>query len=101
MNLSVALLTLKLSFIRIIIFRYPSTAELAYGHSRRGCFENPNDTRPPKGDIECPDIFPVEYEERVGLPNPLAMKNPSALVTYIYLIILAQAACVRHACLRA
>ena len=53
---------------------------MAYGSSRRGCFENPDDKRPPSDNLDCPDIAPVELEERDGLPNPQAMKNPSQLV---------------------
>ena len=60
--------------------RYPALSELAYGSSRRGCFENPDDVRPPSENLDCPDIAPLELEERDGLPNPLAMKNPSQLV---------------------
>jgi hypothetical protein len=69
------------------IFRYPSIAELAYGSSRRGCFENPNNTKPPTEGLDCPDIAPVEYEEREGLPNPLAMNNSSQLVSYWLMLV--------------
>ena len=62
-------------------FRYPSTAELAYGSSRRGCFENPDEQKAPQTGHDCPDIVPLEYEEREGLPNHMAMENPSQLVS--------------------
>lgn len=66
------------------LLRYPAIAELAYGHERRGCFENPSNNRQPKDGIQCPDIVPVEYEDREGYPNSLAMKNPSSLVRMYY-----------------
>ena len=71
------------SFTEVIIsLRYPTVAEHAYGESRRGCFENPSDTALPQNNIDCPDIIPVELEERDGLPNREAMLNPSPLVKY-------------------
>lgn len=56
--------------------RYPVEAELAFG-STRGCFEKPREDLPPNK-ISCPDIIPIEFDERV--PNRDAMKNPSTLV---------------------
>ena len=64
------------------IDRYPNIAELAYGHSRRGCFENPDDNKVPTRGIDCPDILPVEYaDESDSLLDAQAMKNPSPLVS--------------------
>ena len=62
------------------MLRYPTTAELAYGSRRRGCFEDPDDVKHPTAGLDCPEITPVEYEEGDGQHNPLAMKNPSQLV---------------------
>ena len=61
--------------------RYPTLYEVAYGTDRKGCFENPDDNKPPSRGLDCPDIVPLEYEERPGLPNHDAMKNPSQLVS--------------------
>lgn len=67
---------------KFLLFRYPTTAELAYGSSRRGCFENPDDVKPPKEGLDCPDIIPLKYDERDEPPNSQAMQNPSQLVQF-------------------
>ena len=68
-----------------ISFRYPDLAELAYGSERRGCFENPDEMKAPTSGIDCPDILPVEHEDRDGYHMPEAMENPSPLVSIVYL----------------
>ena len=55
---------------------------MAYGSERRGCFENPDNNKPPSDNIECPDVLPIEHEQRDGFPHRLAMKNESPLVRH-------------------
>ena len=66
-------------------FRYPSLAELAYGSTRKGCFEKPHATNQPSVDLDCPDIAPLGYEEGEVYHDPNAMKNPSQLVSTIFM----------------
>ena len=74
------------TFVLHSLHRYPTLAELAYGSDRKGCFEKPDDRKPPSRDLDCPDIAPLEFKERVGLPNPDAMKNQSKLVnSFLYM----------------
>ena len=64
------------------LFRFPNLTELAYGSDRRGCFEVPKEDQDPASDIECPDILPIQCDDpRGNLHDPLAMKNPSQLVS--------------------
>jgi len=62
------------------LVKNPSVAEPAYGSNRRGCFEDPDDTKDPSSNIDCPDILPVEFREDGHYHDPNSMKNPSQLV---------------------
>ena len=65
-----------------VCYRYPNIGELAYGSDRRGCFEIPDNVKEPTSDIDVPDILPIECDdERGDLHDPLAMMNPSQLVS--------------------
>ena len=65
------------TFVSHSLLRYPIEAEIAFGQ-KRGCFQKPNDTVEPLTNISCPDITPIELEQRK--PNREAMLNPSQLV---------------------
>ena len=52
-------------------------AELAYGRTR-GCFQKPKEDIPPKAEMSCPEITPIEFDTRET--NRDAMKNQSNLI---------------------
>ena len=59
------------------MLRYPVLAELVYGEFN-GCFQKPSDSVLPDSNISCPDITPIEYQEK-EMVNRQAMLNPSQL----------------------
>ena len=65
------------TYVSCSLQRYPVEAELAFGE-KRGCFQMPKEEIPPKALISCPDIVPIQLDERE--PNKDAMRNPSILV---------------------
>ena len=65
------------TFVSLSLQRYPVEADLAYGNNR-GCFEKPQDDIPPRKDISCPDITPIELSAKS--PDREAMNNQSRLV---------------------
>ena len=56
--------------------RYPTEAELAFGKTH-GCYEKPSEDVPPRTNISCPEITPIELQAST---NRDAMKNDSILV---------------------
>ena len=76
----VTFFNLKSKIISILInsCRYPGLAEAAYGSERKGCFEPPHPENPPKSDLICEDLTPIEFASTP--PNDLAMNETSQLV---------------------
>ena len=52
-------------------------SELAFG-KLRGCFEYPLETKEPNKNVDCPDVLPLQYSDRV--PRREAMEHSSPLV---------------------
>lgn len=77
------------TFISHSLQRYPVKAELAYGE-KRGCFEKPKDNTPPRKDISCPDILPIELSttevKREAMNNPSPLVHPDVMTSTRYVV---------------
>lgn len=57
--------------------RYPILSQLAFGKFH-GCFEKPDENKEPLKNIDCPDVIPLKFSDRI--PDREAMRNDSPLV---------------------